>query len=645
MFAVKKIWLYIQKNALLSLGQSTSTLFHFVFYSFAFTYLLISAFILNSDAPLTFSGIVYALTIPVYYYFIFVVLTVVLHPVLWSKKLVALILLPKFLMDMMLIADYFIFDIYRFHIDMLFINMLRHDFKGIGISIWLVLLSLVVYSIIFLINFVIYKNIKRLPKLRMKWVNLAVFLAFIIGQGIHIVGYEYKTPSIIRYTPYLPYYAPLTSSSLMEKLKAKYPSIFPAQDNSASDGINSILSSNSTGGLLNYPMNPLVCPAQKLSSAAHVNNINEKQSQMKKPNILIFVMESWRQDVMDKEVSPHIFNLAQQASQFNNHYSGGSVTVNGLFSLLYGLHPTYRDYMTSAPYQNQSLLTKTIAQQGYDIDVYTSSNLDRFALKAMFFGKINDEDYVNPLKNAVYINDKIAVDALIKDLKKPTTKPWFKFVFLSATHHNYQYPEEHKIFTPVESNPEAFLFDKHMNGKPLFNDYKNSVHYLDSLFGEVWSVMEQTNAIENTLSIVTSDHGEEFNDKNKGYWGHGSNFTKYQTAVPLIVKKPQQSEPERVTELTGHIDIVPTILQTTINCQNPTSDYSSGFNLFDLPEQREGLIISSYKDKAYLIDEQIYATGLNIQSYSVEDINKENEHFNYKKLSQLKEQESSLLNH
>lgn len=145
MLEVKKIWLYIQKSALLNLKQSTSTLFHFVFYSFAFTYLLISAFILSSDAPLTFSGIIYALTIPVYYYLIFVVLTVVLIPILWSKKLVALILLPKFLMDMMLIADYFIFDIYRFHIDMLFINMLLHDFKGIGISIWLVLLSLVVY--------------------------------------------------------------------------------------------------------------------------------------------------------------------------------------------------------------------------------------------------------------------------------------------------------------------------------------------------------------------------------------------------------------------------------------------------------------------------------------------------------------------
>ncbi|MDU0112918.1 sulfatase-like hydrolase/transferase [Psychrosphaera aquimarina] len=616
-----------------SVRDNSTKLFQFVLYSFVFTYLLLLAFIFNADVKLTTLGAVYALTIPIYYYFILMLLTFVLMPVLWGRKLLWLILIPKFLLDMMLVADYFIFDIYRFHIDMLFINMLLHDFKGIGISIWLVLLSLVVYSVIFLINFVIYKKVNNLPKLKLKWVNSAVFVIFLIGQTIHIVGYDYKNANITRFTPYLPYYAPLTSNKLMTKLKANYPNIFPEQTNNQSDQIDSILAGKSKSGLLQYPAHPLTCKAETSERDNH------------KPNILIFVMESWRQDVMDNKVTPNIFEFSQQATQFDNHYSGGSVTVNGLFSLLYGLHPTYRDYMTSSPYQHQSLLTKTLEQQGYDIDVYTSSNLDRFSLKAMFFGKINDENYVNPLKDKVYINDKLAVDALVKDLQTPSDKPWFKFVFLSASHHNYQYPEEHNLFQPVETNPEAFLFDKHMDGKPLFNDYKNSVNYVDSLFGELWSVLNATDVAHNTLTIVTSDHGEEFNDDNNGYWGHGSNFAKYQTAVPLIIKQPNQDVATSVNQLTGHIDVVPTILQQAIHCANPSSDYSSGFNLFELPEQRAGLIISSYKDKAYLIDGQVYATGLNIESYSVEDINQENEAFNYQKLNQLKEQESTLLNH
>jgi membrane-anchored protein YejM (alkaline phosphatase superfamily) len=38
--------------------------------------------------------------------------------------------------------------------------------------------------------------------------------------------------------------------------------------------------------------------------------------------------------------------------------------------------------------------------------------------------------------------------------------------------------------------------------------------------------------------IVTSDHGEEFNDTGKNYWGHNGNFSPYQVAVPLLVRGP-----------------------------------------------------------------------------------------------------------
>lgn len=627
-------------------GKTNSDLFHFVFYSFAFTYLLIMAFVVNVKTELDITSAVYALTIPFYYYLLFAVVTALLIPVLCSrvmgKRLLFLVLIPKFILDAFLIADYLVFDVYRFHIDLIFINMLLHDFKGIGISAWLMMLSFVVYLGVFLVNLAIFNTVKRLPKIKLKTANFVMFALFILGQFIHVVGFEYKTKNIIGYTPYLPYYAPLTSSSLMTKLKNNYPDTFPQPSHDDSGKVGSILADNNKG-LLQYPAQPLVC----LTDAKHSNNkVTEPEVQVPttKPNILLFVMESWRQDTIGSAVTPNIYQFAQQATQFNNHFSGGSVTVNGLFSLMYGLHPTYRDYMTSSPFENQTLLTKTLEQQGYEIDVYTSSNLDRFSLKPMFFGNIAEENYVNPLNNQVYINDKLAMEALLDDIQQPTDKPWFKFVFVSASHHSYQYPEQFNKFTPVQQNPEAFLFDRFMSGEGLMNDYKNSVLYLDDWFGQLWTLLEQTKQSNNTMSIVTSDHGEEFNDDNKGYWGHGSNFTKYQTKVPMIIKQPGQTQAQQVNQLTGHIDVVPTLMKNTLNCQNAEADYSSGFDLFDLPNTRAGLIMSSYKDKAYLIDGQIYATGLNIQSYSVDDISKENEQFNYQKLTKLKAQESSLLN-
>ena len=616
---------------LFAVRTNTYKNFRFLFYSFGFSFLLLLAFLTNAGVADGTVSRLYSLTIPLYYYLIFAFVSLLVLPCIWVKPLGALIVLPKIAFDIVLIGDYFLFGVYRFHVDMMFINMLIYDFKGIGISYGLVLLSLFVASLVAAINVWIYRKLDNWPRLPLVKVNLAIFLVFLAGQMVHVVGYDYREAKITKYTPYFPYYAPLTSYKLMTELKAKYPETFPTLAQTGSGAVEGILT-GSEQGLLTYPKSPLSCA------------IGEGK---KAPNILIFVAESWRQDVMDAEVTPNIYQFAQEGIEYTNHYSGGSVTVNGLFSLMYGLHPTYRDYMTSDPLKHQTLLTKTLAERGYDIDVYTSSNLDRFSLKAMFFGKISDDNYINPHGGALKDDDFKAVTELLVDLKKPSAKPWFKFVFLSSSHHNYQYPDEYELYTPVETNPEKFLFNKNMDPVPLFNKYRNSVHYIDGLFGRIWQVMARHQDIDNTLSIVTSDHGEEFNDNQLGFWGHGNNFTQPQIAVPMLMRLPRAEEsapkPSKISRLSGHIDVVPTIFQQALGCNNPISDYSVGENLLDLPEKRAGLITASYKDKAYLIDETVYATGLSVDSYSVFDLKNKNKNYDYSGLNELKQQESSLL--
>jgi membrane-anchored protein YejM (alkaline phosphatase superfamily) len=249
------------------------------------------------------------------------------------------------------------------------------------------------------------------------------------------------------------------------------------------------------------------------------------------------------------------------------------------------------------------------------------------------------------MKDKMEVNDAKAVQELLKDLSQPADKPWFKFVFLSSSHHSYKYPEQHKIFTPIEKNPEAFLFNRNMDATGIYNDYKNSVNYLDHLFGQVRQQIAASKLAGNLMTVVTSDHGEEFNDNKSGYWGHGSNFTSYQTAVPFYLKMPQQDKAQTVESLTGHVDFAPTVLKSALNCVNPTSDYSSGYDLTSLPNKRAGLIMSSYKDKAYLIKDMIYATGLSIESYDVDNIQSKNPNFDYRALNELKQQESVFLKH
>ena len=59
------------------------------------------------------------------------------------------------------------------------------------------------------------------------------------------------------------------------------------------------------------------------------------------PDVLVIMLESWRHDMMNADVSPNIHRLAQRSLVFDNHVSTGNQTTCGIFGFFYGLHATY----------------------------------------------------------------------------------------------------------------------------------------------------------------------------------------------------------------------------------------------------------------------------------------------------------------
>jgi membrane-anchored protein YejM (alkaline phosphatase superfamily) len=238
--------------------------------------------------------------------------------------------------------------------------------------------------------------------------------------------------------------------------------------------------------------------------------------------------------------------------------------------------------------------------------------------------------------------DAYVISELVRSIKNGRAKsPFFKFVFLTSSHFGYEYPENHNIFHPT-AKEGSFIFNKYADPGPLLNKYKNSLHYNDSLFGEVLSALKEKQLDKKTIIVITSDHGEEFNDKGHGNWGHGSNFSRYQTSVPLIMYLCDNEKGHVIHKRSSHIDISPTLLKHVFGCSNPLSDYSSGSDLLNLPDNR-GLIVRSYNTKAYIMDDIVYFQGITLDSYDIDDIIKKNMKFDYKKIEQLKMSETSFL--
>src|SRR5207249_3295947 len=128
-----------------------------------------------------------------------------------------------------------------------------------------------------------------------------------------------------------------------------------------------------------------------------------------------------------------------------------------------------------------------------------------------------------------------------------------------STHYSYYYPPANARFWPHRKLNVALAGDRSMIGSYL-NDYRNSVNYVDGLVGDVVRSLEAAGLMGNTIVVVTGDHAEEFNDNGAGYWGHSSNFTEYQTHVPMVMYVPGQP-PRRVTAVTTHVDIPTTLIQ------------------------------------------------------------------------------------
>jgi membrane-anchored protein YejM (alkaline phosphatase superfamily) len=313
------------------------------------------------------------------------------------------------------------------------------------------------------------------------------------------------------------------------------------------------------------------------------------------------VLESWQSDTLNPEVMPKLWRFAGSATRFDQHVSSGSSTVPGLFGLMFGLHPSYFGIFKTSPNSNPSVFTEALVAQGYRSRVFTSSALERFALRTMLFSRVDEADYYS------VNSDQRVLDHYLETLADPARgpEPGFDFVFFTSSHSSYNYPPEYARFRPLPAVEGGYALNKMADAGPYLNDYYNSLHYIDALLGQLFEALERSGRLEDTWVIVTGDHAEEFNQNGLGYWGHGSNFTRWQIQTPLVLRVPGQREGRVETGLSLHQDVVPTLMKRVLGCDADFADYANGADLFDLPARR-GTVLSSYFANAYLVDGGVF---------------------------------------
>ncbi|GGB32199.1 sulfatase [Oceanisphaera marina] len=332
---------------------------------------------------------------------------------------------------------------------------------------------------------------------------------------------------------------------------------------------------------LNYPLRPLTVTAPELA-----------------PNILLVVADGLRADQLDAITMPNLSRFAHRYLRFNNHLSAGNQSESALFSLFYSLPSRYQ---RDAEQENMApVLIDELQRQDYRFGLFASGGLDRPLYKKAIFSSLRHRDFSNATGGAKGDRQVVAeFDAW--RAQQNEQRPWFSFVYLDALN-SLDLPDDVEgPFQPslAQLNPaQSYQNEQQL---ALFNRYRNSVFYTDRLLGNLLSFNRHGNVRE-TIIIVTSGHGIEFNDNDNNIWGFGNAYSPAQLKVPLVIGWPAQSQPAQFDHPTSQLDVVPTLMRQALGVQSPVRSYSTGQSLFKADANRWRL--ASDKDEYAIYQQQ-----------------------------------------
>jgi membrane-anchored protein YejM (alkaline phosphatase superfamily) len=321
-------------------------------------------------------------------------------------------------------------------------------------------------------------------------------------------------------------------------------------------------------------------------------------------NVVLIVLDSWHYSTMDSVITPNIHSLARRSQLFRNHNSGSNGTRGGIFSMFYGIPALYWDDMESTG--TSPVMITSFQKQGYDMAIYASSALssppfDRTVFRSIPKLRIGSKGSTACERDLDLTNSFIHY--IDSTNKKRSNNPFFGFLFYDAPH-AIEHPDTFKCkFLPEWPTPKYLSLENSTDPTPFFNLYKNAVSFDDMLIGKVLAKLETSGLMENTVVIITGDHGQEFNDNKKNYWGHNGNFSRAQIGVPLVLYIPG-NKPHIYNHQTLHYDISPTIMSLVLGCKDNFVDYSCGSSLFDQSD-RGGFVVGSRENFGIVSRDQI----------------------------------------
>ena len=353
-----------------------------------------------------------------------------------------------------------------------------------------------------------------------------------------------------------------------------------------------------SGGFF-FTLNIFHLPNQSISHVPQsVTSQKDKGSITK--NVIIIVVDCLRADHLGcygyaRNVSPFLDSIASSGVRFENCIAPSSWTIPSVVSLFTGVYPqqhgmnkrrtimpeglatlqeimSKQGMMTAAFIPNPSLASLSGHAKGFDhyFDYYVQQTFKEYVASRLFFLNAvlhfkNDLFYPYPVEHRgarwwsvgfpPFDHEKRSAERVTNDvlrwIQTYDDKPFYAYVHYMDVHCPYDtfwYPLYNSQLYPSQNLKEKRI-----------NIYDGRIVYVDQQIKRIWEELRRLNLSDNTLLIVTADHGEELYD-HEGT-GHCTTLYEELIRVPLILFNPSLSQMgQRLEQQVQLIDLPVTVL-------------------------------------------------------------------------------------
>ncbi len=317
-----------------------------------------------------------------------------------------------------------------------------------------------------------------------------------------------------------------------------------------------------------------------------------KAQQHPPTNVILISLDQLRADRIHclgnpRLTTPNLDRLAEQGVRFSHFYSVAPWTGPSYASLMTSLYPSMHGATLMWRPGDQLLdpqvptLAEIFKSHGYHTAAFVNNGVAGKALTGRGFDEYDQGQPNGQVKDITQRGGEAfnlapeTTGKLMPWLDEHRSQPFFLFVLYLEPHSPYNPPPEDDIFKtdayPNETNTgydlqKGHLFRLAMMGdqqavQRLYDLYDGKIHFVDRYVGKLMDHLKQIGLSENTLVVLTSDHGEML-------YSHPDDFLTFDHRsvydpvmhVPLVMAGPGVPAGKQIGALASNVDTAPTIL-------------------------------------------------------------------------------------